>query len=165
MRNEWSSGRYPGLTSGGCGIDPHRNPNSAGMRSVDSFGILEFDARPRHTDSRHLPSSGEASLRSTGVRNHQLPLEVTIFYARHVGRNRGHTHFRPLPTPHHGTNESKESTGFDRRRHRPVKDPQVLRPAALGWCGRTQAWPTTSGGARQALRGALRQKKQSQLFE
>ena len=60
--------------------------------------------------------------------------------ARRVGKNWGRAHFRPLPTHHHGINDSTESTGFDNRRHRPVKDRNILRPAALGWYGKTQAW-------------------------
>ena len=58
--------------------------------------------------------------------------------ARHVGRNRGRAHFRPLPTTQHNIDESTESTGFDVGRHRTVKDLAVQRPAALGWCGRNR---------------------------
>ena len=54
------------------------------------------------------------------------------------GGRRGRAHFRPLPTTQHTTNESTESTGFDVGRHRTVKDLAVLRPAALGWCGRNR---------------------------
>ena len=84
--------------------------------------------------------------------------------ARHVGRNRGRAYFRPLPTHQHNTNESTESTGFDVGRHRTVKDLAVLRPAALGWCGRNQGWWITPGDDRQALRGALCANKKEVSF-
>ena len=47
--------------------------------------------------------------------------------ARHVGKNRGRAHFCPLPTHHHGINDSTESTGFDNRRHRPVSFRKLIR--------------------------------------
>ena len=70
-----------------------------------------------------------------------------------------------LPYPQYNTNDLTESTGSGSRRHRSMKDIAVLRPAVLGWCRKTQAWPTALGGCRQALRGAFCAKKErSQLI-